>query len=330
MDEASPMSDFTGYDVFLGNFRGLVSREHIDKKISSWKYWNYSVNEHGTQDMPALIDRIHEIKTSEIKLSQSDLSDTTGEQLYELSAVCHSLGGAAMLMYVITRQLKNKPHRLSRMILLSPAGFHEDGTFTFTVAEHVVLAMAPILARIMPALYIPTRFFRMLVHKLARDFHNYPALGGLVQTLLSYFVGGDSSNWVGAIGMPHYNANNMPGISFRVGHHFVQMKHSRKFMMYDFSSAAANMQAYGSAQPLDLGQHYGLIDVPVFLVAGRKDRVIPSAMVRRHYELMKDQGVEASYREYEYAHLDFTFLHSEELLGYIMSCLRLSAPYHAR
>lgn len=29
---------FTGYDVFLGNFRGLVSREHIEKKISSQKY----------------------------------------------------------------------------------------------------------------------------------------------------------------------------------------------------------------------------------------------------------------------------------------------------
>lgn len=29
---------FAGYDVFLGNLRGLVSREHIDKNISSRKY----------------------------------------------------------------------------------------------------------------------------------------------------------------------------------------------------------------------------------------------------------------------------------------------------
>lgn len=28
---------FTGYDVFLGNLRGLVSREHVDKNISSRK-----------------------------------------------------------------------------------------------------------------------------------------------------------------------------------------------------------------------------------------------------------------------------------------------------
>lgn len=26
---------FAGYDVFLGNFRGLASREHVDKNISS-------------------------------------------------------------------------------------------------------------------------------------------------------------------------------------------------------------------------------------------------------------------------------------------------------
>lgn len=26
---------FAGYDVFLGNFRGLVSREHVNKDISS-------------------------------------------------------------------------------------------------------------------------------------------------------------------------------------------------------------------------------------------------------------------------------------------------------
>lgn len=27
-----------GYDVFLGNFRGLVSREHVNKNISSYQY----------------------------------------------------------------------------------------------------------------------------------------------------------------------------------------------------------------------------------------------------------------------------------------------------
>ncbi|GLT50420.1 hypothetical protein SLA2020_239070 [Shorea laevis] len=86
-----------GYDVFLGNFRGLVSREHVDKKISSQQYWWYSINEHGTEDIPAMIEKIHEVKTAELKISNPD-EETSNEQPYKLCAISHSLGGAAVLM----------------------------------------------------------------------------------------------------------------------------------------------------------------------------------------------------------------------------------------
>ncbi|XVF09651.1 hypothetical protein REPUB_Repub07fG0112800 [Reevesia pubescens] len=314
-----------GYDVFLGNFRGLVSREHVDKNISSRQYWRYSINEHGTEDIPAIIEKIHEVKTAELKISQPD-EETNDEQPYKLCAVSHSLGGAGMLIYVITRRIEEKPHRLSRLVLLSPAGFHDESTFVFTVVEYLFLLLAPILALFVPAFYIPTRFFRMLLNKLARDFHNYPAVGGLVQTLMSYGVGGDSSNWVGVLGLPHYNMNDMPGVSFRVAHHLVQLKRTGKFRMYDYGSTSANIEVYGSPEPLDLGEYYSLIDIPVDLVGGRKDKVISSSMVKKHYKLMKDSGVYVSYNEYEYAHLDFTFSHHEELLAYMMSRLLLVEP----
>ncbi|KAJ4961380.1 hypothetical protein NE237_021290 [Protea cynaroides] len=313
-----------GYDVFLGNFRGLVSREHVNKNISSREYWKYSINEHGTRDIPAMIEKIHQVKTSELKSILPDFEELTNDdQPYKLCTICHSLGGAAMLMYIITRRIEEKPHRLSRLILLSPGGFHDDSTLAFTVMEYMLLMLGPFLAPIMPGLYIPTRFFRMLLNKLARDFHNYPALGGLVQTLMSYLVGGDSSNWVGVLGLSHYNMHDMPGVSFNVALHLAQMKHRGKFIMFDYRSAAANMEAYGSPEPLDLGEYYGLIDVPVDLVAGRKDKVIRASMVKRHYRLMKNSGVDVSFNEFEYAHLDFTFSHREELLAYVLSRLSL-------
>ncbi|KAG8654313.1 hypothetical protein MANES_05G138900v8 [Manihot esculenta] len=313
-----------GFDVFLGNFRGLVSRDHVDKNISSRKYWRYSVNEHGVEDIPAMIEKIHQVKTAELKISQPELEEErNGDQPYKLCAISHSLGGAAMLMYVITRHIEEKPHRLSRLILLSPAGFHHDSPLPLTAMEYLVLLLAPVLGPIVPGLYIPTRFFRMLVNKLARDFHNYPAVGGLVQTLMSYVVGGDSSNWVGVLGLPHYNMNDMPGLSFYVVHHLAQIKHEKKFIMYDYGSASANMALYGSPKPLDLGEYYGVIDIPVDLVAGKKDNVIRPTMVQEHQRLMKDAGVDVSYKEYEYAHLDFTFSHHEELLAYVMSRLLL-------
>ncbi|VVA95209.1 unnamed protein product [Arabis nemorensis] len=311
-----------GYDVFLGNFRGLVSRDHVNKNIPSKEYWRYSINEHGTEDIPAMIEKIHEIKTSELKLCQPNIDEEVNqEEPYKLCAVCHSLGGAAILMYVITRKIKEKPHRLSRLILLSPAGFHEDSNLGFTLVEYIFLFVSPVLVHIVPAFYIPTRFFRMLLNKLARDFHNYPALGGLVQTLMSYVVGGDSSNWVGVLGLPHYNMNDMPAVSFRVAQHLAQIKHTGKFRMYDYGSRSANMEIYGSPEPLDLGESYKFIDVPVDLVAGRKDKVIRPSMVRKHYNVMKDAEVDVSFNEFEYAHLDFTFSHREELLRFVMSRL---------
>ncbi|XP_070053836.1 uncharacterized protein [Nicotiana tomentosiformis] len=313
-----------GYDVFLGNFRGLVSREHVDKNISSRQYWKYSINEHGTHDIPAMIEKIHKTKVTELKNSQKAVEEESdNDQPYKLCAICHSLGGAAILMYVLTRQIEEKPHRLSRLILLSPAGFHHDSNPVFTMMEYLFLQLSPLLAPFVSAFYIPTRFFRMLLNKLARDFHNLPAVGGLVQTLISYGVGGDSSNWVGVLGLPHYNMNDMPAVSFRVALHLAQIKHTRKFIMFDYGSAAANMEAYGSPKPLDLGEYYSFIDIPVDLVAGRKDKVIRPSMVRKHYKLMKDAGVEVSYNEFEYAHLDFTFSHHEELLAYVMSRLLL-------
>lgn len=315
-----------GYDVFLGNFRGLASREHIDKKTSSQRYWSYSVNEHGTQDIPAMINKIHAIKMEELKSLQvitSEVSDSNSRQPYTICGVAHSLGGAALLMYVVTRRLEGKAHRLSRLILLSPAGFHEEAPFLCGLVQYIFPAMAPLLAPIMPGLYIPTKTFRGIFNKLARDFQNYPALGGLVQTLCSYTVGGDSSNWVEALGQTHYNMYDMPGVAYRVVVHLAQMRRSNRFQMYDFGSVSANMEAYGTPHPLDIGANYAVIDIPVDVVAGRKDKLIPRAMVRRHYQMLKDQGCKVSYEEFEYAHLDFTFAHREELLAYIISRLLL-------
>lgn len=317
-----------GYDVFLGNFRGLVSREHVNKNISSRQYWRYSINEHGMEDIPALVEKIHEVKTAELKSVplKPEEEQTSSEQPYKMCAICHSLGGAAILMYVVTRRIEEKPHRLSRLILLSPAGFHDDSTFIFKIVEYLFRWMAPILEPIVPGFFIPTRFFRMLLNKLARDLHNYPAVGGLVQTLMSYVAGGDSSNWVGVLGLPHYNMNDMPGVSFHVALHLAQILHSKKFQMFDYGSAAANMEIYGSTEPLDVGEYYGFIDIPVDLVAGRKDQVIRPTMVKKHYRKMKNAGVDVTFNEFEYAHLDFTFSHREELLAYVMSRLLLVAP----
>ena len=231
-----------------------------------------------------------------------------------------------MLIYVVTKCLAKKPHYLSRLILLSPAGFHEDAPPALKLCQYVVSPAAIFLCLFMPGIYIPTRFFRGLFNKLSRDFENYPALGGLVQAIVSYIIGGDSSNWVGAIGVSHYNMNNMPGVAVRVAVHLAQMMRTKRFIMYDYGNKELNQRAYGTPEPLDIGANYGVIDIPVDVVAGHKDKLIPSTMVKKHFDTMESAGCQASYSAFEFAHLDFTFANREELMAYVTSRLLLGAP----
>lgn len=41
---------------------------------------------------------------------------------FEIQAVAHSLGGAALMVYIVTQCIRHRPHHLSHAILLSPAG----------------------------------------------------------------------------------------------------------------------------------------------------------------------------------------------------------------
>ncbi|CAI5527681.1 unnamed protein product, partial [Closterium sp. Naga37s-1] len=249
------------------------------------------------------------------------------EQPYHLQAVAHSLGGAAMMIYLVTQLIRKQPHRLSRLILLSPAGYHEKTPLLFDVMLFLMPYVDSWLSHSVPAVYIPTQGLRLLFNKLAQDFQNLPALRCLVQVLISnVLVGGDSSDWVGALRQPHYNMYNMPGIAYNVMKHLALTKRERRFIMFDYGSPAANLAVYGSPEPVDIGAFYRLIDIPIDVVAGRRDRLIPREMVHWHYKTLKAAGRQASYREFEYAHLDFTFAHKEELLAYVMRRLRVDLP----
>jgi len=80
--------------------------------------------------------------------------------------------------------------------------------------------------------------------------------------------------------------------------HFIQLHSSGHCQLFDYGSAAANAAAYNSITPPDIAAAYStLCGVPVHLVAGRYDGVIPAPNIRRHYEAMTAAGVDVSYRE---------------------------------
>lgn len=61
------MAHNLGYDVFLGNFRGIYPR-----KLAQWKtdsnahYWNYNIDHLAKYDLAAFMKKIIEVKTHEL------------------------------------------------------------------------------------------------------------------------------------------------------------------------------------------------------------------------------------------------------------------------
>jgi hypothetical protein len=51
---------------------------------------------------------------------------TAPRELYRLQAVGHSLGAASLLIWAVTQRMGGLPHRLTRLVLLAPAGFHRS------------------------------------------------------------------------------------------------------------------------------------------------------------------------------------------------------------
>jgi hypothetical protein len=95
----------------------------------------------------------------------------------------------------------------------------------------------------------------------------------------------------------------------------------RRFELYDYGSTAVNQQHYKRSTPPELGQEYWRLDIPVDLLAGVQDGVIPPDNVRHHYDQMLQQGVKVTYREFDTGHMDFTFTMKDDLQHYVMQRL---------
>lgn len=62
--------------------------------------------------------------------------------------------------------------------------------------------------------------------------------------------------------------------------HFAQLHFARKFQMFDYG-ARTNFRVYGQRTPINIGdQFFRLAGLPVDLIAGTRDGVIPSDNVK--------------------------------------------------
>ena len=93
-------------------------------------------------------------------------------------------------------------------------------------------------------------------------------------------------------------------------------------------ASSAAVQHTRSASPLPPAplplpaENYRLLDVPVDLLAGAADGVIPPACVLQHVHHLRAAGVPCSFRILPFGHLDFTFGVKEDIRGFVLSKLR--------
>ncbi|KOX67406.1 Lipase 1, partial [Melipona quadrifasciata] len=98
-----------GYDVWLGNVRGnRYSRKNLLLSTSDPDFWNFSWNEIGIYDMPAMIDRI--------------IEETKQGKMF---VVTHSQGGS--VFFVMASERPEYQEKIIAYFALAPATFLSSG-----------------------------------------------------------------------------------------------------------------------------------------------------------------------------------------------------------
>ena len=68
-------------------------------------------------------------------------------------------------------------------------------------------------------------------------------------------LNGDKSQWDRALGMPHYNATEMPAVSFETACHLVQWCKNGRFTLFDYGTPRANRYVHDGASRYALLLH---------------------------------------------------------------------------
>eukprot|EP00494_Astrolonche_serrata_P017383 UN17566 len=108
----------------------------------------------------------------------SEINCSENEGMASIIAVAHSMGGAAMLMYVLNQREKKKRHHLDGMVLVSPAGIHTESPL-YTRAGGMILDYT--VAKLVHSLRLPSDALTRAAVKIVHDIKtSVPALEEII------------------------------------------------------------------------------------------------------------------------------------------------------
>ncbi|XP_054259396.1 lipase 3-like [Macrosteles quadrilineatus] len=270
-----------GFDVWLTNYRGnLYSRQHETISPDSPAFWNFTLHEMGTKDLPATIDYV--------------LTHTQHNQLIYLG---FSMG--TTMFWVLASSLPQYQNKVSVMVAVDPVA-------------------RPSNMRLLKNDFSRTTIYALFKTLWTLKKCEVMSYGDTTSSILSRLCSGkfrftcerfvDKMNRFQKEEMEVDAAFKMipyspAGISVKVILHFIQIACAKRFQQFDYGSRG-NRQMYGSTQP----PQYDLqrIQLPVYLVYSDKDKVA----TKQDIEWLADQLPRRPTRKIEsvrnFSHLDFS------------------------
>ncbi|XP_057339939.1 lipase 3-like [Microplitis mediator] len=272
------------YDVWMGNSRGTThSRAHVNLTTDDPLFWNFSFNEIGLYDLPAIIDYTLNI---------------TGEK--KIDYIGHSQGTSVLFVLLSERPEYNE--KIRKFVAYAPIAFVGD------VQSPIITALVPAEKRtaklinyfqineLLSANSLLTKFVRGLC--VARTFYR------IICTNAFFLLNGYDLDQINKTKIPVLLAHLPAGGSTKQIIHYAQEINSKKFRKFDYNPEE-NIKLYGQLEPPE----YKLDNtrIPVALMYGPNDLLsVPTDVIRLSHEL-KNLQLNYSVPYAQFNHLDFTF-----------------------
>lgn len=265
-----------GYDVWLGNNRGNVySKNHVSLDPNSEAFWQFSFDEMGSSDLPAMLDFIRE---------------ATGQD--QVIHIGHSEG---TMQGFIGYQNQTTASKVKLFVALAPVAYIGDITSRFfqLLAK---LDVATILSVFGVKEFLPST---PLYHDLADAACD---LSELFCNIVLCAMAGCNPDNLNATRFDVYFDADPAGTSVQNMVHFQQGVKRDNWCMQDFGYFG-NKQHYGT-------HHYPCYDLsqviaPTALYTGGRDKLADPTDVTKIKEQMNPSKIVHEFNIDEYEHMDF-------------------------
>ncbi|KAL6417516.1 hypothetical protein ACFW04_007353 [Cataglyphis niger] len=292
-----------GYDVWLGNFRGnTYSKAHISLSPSNLTFWDFSFNEIGIYDLPAMIIFITNMRSQSLH-----------------TYIGHSMGASSF--YIMASELPEIARMVQRMISLAPAPFmtHKNNYIRY------IIPIQRVFQEMMQFLF----YGELFQSDLFRVFTKYICEPSLVQqefcANIMFLVFGYDYEQFNYTLLPIILNHNPAGASAKTMIHYAQGIQSGKFRQYDYGRAK-NLLIYNSMEPPD----YDLanIKVPIALFYANNDWLVSTEDVERLYHLLPNVVDMYKVPWSNFNHVDFLWAKDAPKLVYerVLKIMRKDNP----